>query len=129
MKGRRYGASGHRLREAVKTQRGHGMILTNVTIALVLTTALVAVPAAMATSPNAASAQQAQHTSSKLKGTMKALDATTATVVPANNKNGEIIFQIDLATAKAGALENGASVEVTYHFSEGKRIATALTGK
>ena len=105
------------------------MTFTNVTAALVLATALVAVPTAMAISQDSPSAPQAERASSKLKGTMKALDATTATVVPANNKNGEIVFQIDLATTKAGALENGASVEVTYHFSEGKRIATALTGK
>ena len=105
------------------------MTFTNVTAALVLATTLVAVPAAIAISPDATSAPQAQRASSKLKGTMKALDATTATVVPSNNKEGEIVFQVDSATTKAGALEAGAAVEVTYYFSEGKRVATALTGK
>lgn len=105
------------------------MTFTNVTAAMVLTMTLAAVPTAMAISPDSSSAPQAQRVSAKLKGTMKSLDATAATVVLADTSKSEIVFQVSSATEKVGALESGASVEVTYYFSDGKRVATALTGK
>ena len=104
------------------------MTFTNVTAAMVLAMTLVAVPTAMAISPDSSSALQAPRVS-KLKGTMKSLDATAAIVVLGDTNKSEISFQVSSATEKVGALENGASVEVSYYFSDGRRVATALTGK
>ena len=105
------------------------MTSTKVTAAMVLTMTLAAVPTALAIPADVAGAAQAQRVSAKLKGTMKSLDATAATVVLSDNSKTEVVFQVSSDTAKVGALENGASVEVTYYFSDGKRVATALTGK
>ena len=104
------------------------MKFTNVTAAMVLAMTLVAVPTAMAISPDSSSALQAPRVS-KLKGTIKSLDATAAIVVLGDTNKSEISFQVSSATEKVGALESGASVEVSYYFSDGKRVATALTGK
>lgn len=70
-----------------------------------------------------------QRSTSKLKGTLKSLDATSAVVVPADNKNAEITFQVTAATQKTGAVAVGDVVEVAYYFEQGRRVATALTGK
>ena len=104
------------------------MTFTNVTAAMVLAMTLVAVPTAMAISPDSSSALQSPRVS-KLKGTIESLDATAAIVVLGDSNKSEISFQVSSATEKVGALENGASVEVSYYFSDGKRVATALTGK
>ena len=96
-----------------------------VALALAFATALPVVPMAVPGFVVSVEARQG----ARMKGTLKSIDATSAVVVPSDNKKAEITFEITPTTERSGALAAGAQVEVVYVFADSKRVAKQLIGK
>ena len=72
---------------------------------------------------------QSAPVSATLKGVIKKIDDASIVLTPSNNKNGEVTFQLTAAAKRTGAIATGDSVSVTYHFENGSRVVTSVTGK
>jgi Cu/Ag efflux protein CusF len=72
---------------------------------------------------------QSAPVSTTLKGVIKKIDDASIVLTPSSNKNGEVTFQLTTAAKRAGSLATGETVSVTYHFENGARVVTAVTGK
>jgi hypothetical protein len=76
-----------------------------------------------------ARAVQSAPVTGTLKGVIKKIDDASIVLTPSNNKNAEVTLQLTAATKRSGAVATGDAVTVTFHFENGARVVTSVTGK
>jgi hypothetical protein len=97
-------------------------------VRVIVALGLLAAPAIPFTALSAR-AQESKPVTGTLKGTIKSINDNQLVLTPSNKKNGEISFDLTASVTRTGSLAPGEAVSVSYYFSNGKRVATAIAGK
>jgi hypothetical protein len=79
-----------------------------------------------AKSTTTSSTKPAAAASHSVKGTVKAVDATTLTVTPSGKDKTDLVLSMNSSTTKEGTLAAGSTVSVRYKEENGQKIATAV---